>query len=102
MASRSTRTSPSRRSSAPPRASSATGPPRRIARGSTTEQSEQEKAARLSQAVAALQGSIAVIKEGIETGNLSAQAQPDGRRMEGRVWFNGEQAERAARLARLQ
>jgi hypothetical protein len=37
----------------------------------------------------------------IETGNLSAQAQPDGRRMEGRVWFNGEQAERAARLSRL-
>lgn len=45
---------------------------------------EQEKAARLSQAVAALQGSIAAIKEGIETGNLSKAAE---------AWYELTQAE---------
>jgi hypothetical protein len=36
----------------------------------------------------------------IETGNLSAELAADGRRMAGRVWMNGEQAERAAALTR--
>lgn len=45
---------------------------------------EQQKQAALSQAVAALQGSIAVIKEGIETGNLSKAAE---------AWYELTQAE---------
>ena len=36
----------------------------------------------------------------IETGNLSAAASADGRRLVGRVWLNGEQAERAVELVR--
>jgi TIR domain len=36
----------------------------------------------------------------IETGNLSAALDPDGRRLRGSVWMNGEQAERAAELVR--
>ena len=36
----------------------------------------------------------------IETGNLSAEASADGRRMSGRVWMNGEQAERAMEMKR--
>jgi TIR domain len=38
--------------------------------------------------------------DAIETGNLSAELAPDGRRMSGRLWMNGEQAERAATLVR--
>lgn len=36
----------------------------------------------------------------IETGNLSAEVGANGRRMSGRLWMNGEQAERAATLVR--
>jgi TIR domain len=36
----------------------------------------------------------------IETGNLRAEASADGARMSGRLWMNGEQAERAAELVR--
>ena len=36
----------------------------------------------------------------IETGNLSAELSSDGQRMLGRVWMNGEQAERTAQLTR--
>jgi len=36
----------------------------------------------------------------IETGNLRAEASADGARMNGRLWMNGEQAERAADLVR--
>jgi hypothetical protein len=38
--------------------------------------------------------------EPIETGKLSAEASRDGQRLVGRVWMNGEQAERAAELTR--
>ncbi|HET9977389.1 MAG TPA: toll/interleukin-1 receptor domain-containing protein [Burkholderiaceae bacterium] len=36
----------------------------------------------------------------IETGNLRAEASADGMRLAGRLWMNGEQAERAAELVR--
>jgi hypothetical protein len=36
----------------------------------------------------------------IETGNLRAEASADGARLSGRLWMNGEQAERAAELVR--
>jgi len=36
----------------------------------------------------------------IETGNLAAESDPSGRRMTGRLWMNGEQAERSVEMAR--
>jgi hypothetical protein len=38
--------------------------------------------------------------EPIETGSLFAELSPDGQRMSGRLWMNGEQAERNFEMAR--